>query len=205
MQIIEVTQGTPEWLAARSGTITGTRLQKVVSAKKETRDGLILELIAEKLAPIKESYTSSAMERGHLIESLLKEDFPEYSEVGMIKRDGCDWIGISPDAVKIDEDGKIRKALEVKGLEAKGHIEVAIKKEIPSEYVWQGVHYFIVIDELEELEFMFFNPEIFDPTLRLVRIKMTRESVAAKIEEAQAKIVSFRAEWKDAMKVLVPK
>jgi len=66
MNIIQVTQGTQEWLEARAGVITGTRLKSVMSNRKDTRQNLICELIAEKIAPIPESYQSDAMERGKI-------------------------------------------------------------------------------------------------------------------------------------------
>lgn len=96
MVIVNVEQGTPEWLEARRGVITGTRLKSVMG-RADTRRGLIYELISEMLAPPKEGYASPAMERGHLCEELVKEKYPEIEEVGMIKMDGCDFLGISPD------------------------------------------------------------------------------------------------------------
>lgn len=91
MQIIEVEQGSAEWLAARAGVITGTRLKSVMG-RADTRLKLIYELIGEKLAPLKQSYVSDAMERGHVVEEVLKERFPEIKNVGMIKRDGCEYL-----------------------------------------------------------------------------------------------------------------
>lgn len=96
MQIIDVEQGSDAWLSARAGCITGTRLKSVMG-RPDTRLKLIYELIGEKLAPLKQSYVSDSMERGHVVEEILKERFPEIKNVGMIKMDGCDWLGISPD------------------------------------------------------------------------------------------------------------
>jgi len=76
MQILNIEQGTAEWLAARAGVITGTRLKDVMAKKgTKARDELIYELIAEKIAPIPEKYKSSAMERGNIVEDVAKEQY----------------------------------------------------------------------------------------------------------------------------------
>jgi hypothetical protein len=170
---------------------------------KETRKKLIYELIGEKLAPLKPSYASEAMERGHVVEEILKERFPNVKEVGMIKKDGCDFLGISPDGIIPDEFGRITKAIEIKAFEATNFVRTVVEREIPSEYFWQVVHYFVVIDELEELDFLVYNPEIYDPKLRLVTINVTREQLSEDIARAQAEIVKFRVEWVEAMKKVV--
>lgn len=86
MVIIDVEQGTPEWLEARKGVITGTRLASVMGTPS-ARKTLIYELIAEMIAPSKESYASQAMERGHLCEEIVKEKYPQIENVGFIKKD----------------------------------------------------------------------------------------------------------------------
>ena len=76
-EIINCTQGTDEWLHARAGVITGTRLKQVMSTRKDTREGLIYELIAEQIAPLKlNPYQSPCMERGHIVEEIVREDYP---------------------------------------------------------------------------------------------------------------------------------
>ena len=127
MKIIDVTQGTAEWLEARAGVITGTRLKSVMSNRKDTRQGLVCELIAEKIAPIPETFQSMAMERGKIGEEVVKEllGYP-ITEVGMVKKDGCDWLGISPDGLVLSEDGKCRKAVEIKTPEAKAFVRYAL-------------------------------------------------------------------------------
>lgn len=99
-------------------------------------------------------------------------------------------------------DGKYRKAVEIKSPEAKNFVRYAIEGGIPDEYLWQVVHYFVVIDELEELDFIVYNPEILDPNLRQLTVNVTRGEMSERISEAKEKIASFRLEWVDAMKKL---
>lgn len=93
-QIINCTQGTEEWLKARAGCVSGTRLSSVMSTKSGTRENLIEELIAEKIAPLQETYTSGIMERGHLVETVVKELYRDkgitVEEVGFIK--SLEWL-----------------------------------------------------------------------------------------------------------------
>lgn len=78
-----------------------------------------------------------------------------------------------------------------------------MEREIPTEYFWQVVHYFVIIDELEELDFIVYNPEVYDPKLRMVTITVTRAELEEDITKAQDEIRKFRVEWVETMKKVV--
>ena len=205
-EIINVEQGSQEWLDSRAGVITGTRLKQVMSTRKDTREGLIYELIAEQVAPLKPSYQNDCMERGHIVEEIVKEDYPLYTSVGFIKRNG--WMGISPDAIMwwmwYSKDSiVITHALEIKAPEAKNFIKYALEGGIPDEYKWQVVMYFIVIDTLQFLDFIIYNPEIRDPRMRKRVITVSRSYLAEDIEKAENALVKFREEWIGTLERLV--
>ena len=102
------------------------------------------------------------------------------------------------------EDGKYRKAVEIKTPESKAFVRYAIfDTGIPDEYKWQVVQYFLVMDEVETVDFVIFNPDIVDKRLRIIVRTVTRESMKEDITFAQDSIASFRLEWKNAMKSLV--
>lgn len=63
IELCDLEQGTKAWHEARAGRITGTRLGRVMSAKKDTRMELIYELIYEKIAPLQDIYQSDTMAR----------------------------------------------------------------------------------------------------------------------------------------------
>jgi len=192
MEILNLVQWSPEWLEARKWVITGTRLKAVVSSRKDTRLWLIYELIAELLAPGSESYKSEAMLLWNIKEDIVKEEYPDYKDVGFIKHNA--WIGISPDAVK-ERLWEIVKALEIKSPEPKAFVRYALERWIPDEYYYQVIHYFIVIPTLEELDFVIFNPEMYDPKFRKRVIHVTREEFEEDIEICQWALVTFRKEW----------
>lgn len=202
--ISEAEQGSEEWLKARAGKVTGTRLQRVMSTRKGVKEELALELLAENLAPLPEVYQSGWMERGHRMEEIVKKIYGETIEdVGFIARTDIDWIGISPDWIIRDEDGKITRAVEVKSPSPKIFVKYFLSDSIPDEYFWQVVHYFVVLDELEELDFIIYNPDFFSEEIRVKTIKITREELAEKIEFAKCQLAEFFAKYQEmALKFL---
>lgn len=72
-----------------------------MSSRKSTREELIYTLIYEKIAPLQDQYQSGVMERGHIVESVVKELFEHENieNVGFLKRTDNEYIGISPDGI----------------------------------------------------------------------------------------------------------
>lgn len=200
MQIINCIQGSQEWLNARAWCITGTRLKSVMSSRKDTRENLMYELIAEKMAPLLETYQSGAMERWHLVESVVKELYPEFEEVGFIKK--YEWLWLSPDGLK-KIDGNYTKALEVKWPEPKNTMKYWLEDKIPDEYFWQVIMYFIVIDTLEELNFVICNPDVYDSYFRIKVIKVTRKELEKEIDNAKVALADFYTEWTQMMQKFI--
>lgn len=201
IELCNFEQGTKEWYEARAGRITGTRLKSVMSSKTETRETLIFTMIYEKIAPLQDVYQSGTMERGHTIEAVVKELYKEdVTNVGFIKRTDNEFLGISPDGIIIDKVGEtkdgeiiIRKAVEVKGPLGTNFVRYWIEGKIPSEYLWQVVHYFVVIDTLQSLDFIIHNPEPYDARVRTKIITVTREELKEKIIMAECAIAEFLA------------
>lgn len=46
-----------------------------MSNRKDVRSGLIYELLGEMMAPIEEKFQSGIMERGHMIEEVVKDTY----------------------------------------------------------------------------------------------------------------------------------
>ncbi len=65
MKTIDYKQGSEEWLNFRKDKVSGTRFSKLLSSKKDTRMGLIYELISAKYSTyVKDSFVSNDMSRG---------------------------------------------------------------------------------------------------------------------------------------------
>jgi hypothetical protein len=128
MQILDLQQGSQEWINARLGVITGTRLKSVLGTASKS---LLYELLAESLAPVKESGTSEEMERGSELEydALITYEgvTGNLTEgVGLCLHDDYDWLGVSPDAlVKVGK--KYLGAVEIKCPDTKTHIKYLVE------------------------------------------------------------------------------
>lgn len=168
-----------EWLAARVGKITGTRIGDIYSSRGSVKKGF-WELIAEQLA-VPPDY-ENPMERGlrlqdEAIQRFTKETGKEVSsELIIWQRGDFAQIAVSPDGV-IDK----KSAVEVKCLSSASHIEAYITKKVPNEYIPQVVQYFVVNDKLEKLYVVFYDPRV--TTKDFFYLEIDRKDYADKINE----------------------
>lgn len=196
MKITDFEQGSEEWLNARIGVITGTRLKQVLGTQSKN---LLYELIAECLAPSTEMGMSEAMERGSLYESdarMLYESTTGYDieTVGLCIHDEYDWLGSSPDGL-YKENNKYVGAIEIKCPNTKTHIEYLVEKKIPSEYKAQVLQYFIVNDDLEWLDFVSYDPRIQLPEMQMSIVRVYRTDISEELDAAMVKLLAFRDKW----------
>lgn len=184
MKIIELDQNTPEWLEARKGKITGSKLKDIVVKRGSGKKIGFYQLIADRLA-IDEAY-QDPRERGHALEHEAIEEFEKATgrvvnkNIGLCVSDLNDAIALSPDGLIKDEDGKYTEAVEVKCLGSARHIEAVLTNRVPAEYEMQATQYFIVNEDLEVLYFIFYDPRIIAKPLQMVQI--TREELEEDIE-----------------------
>lgn len=161
-----------EWMAGRRGKITGSRLKDIVVKRGTGEKKGYYELIAERLALPADG--EKPMDRGRRLEEEAVEKFLEKypnlklsTDLVLWQREDNHSIAISPDAHTIDEECAVavlstatREAVEVKCLSSASHIEAVITKEIPSEYEFQKLQYFIVNDNLKTLYFVMYDPRM---------------------------------------------
>ena len=101
------------------------------------------------------------MDRGTRLEeeALLKFEEHTGKEVDnslvIWEREDNEHIAISPDGI-INEN----EAVEVKCLSSARHIEALLTGELPSEYEYQRLQYFIVNENLKTLYWVFYDPRI---------------------------------------------
>lgn len=173
-----------EWLAARKGKITGSRLGDVIQGpRSKGKKNAFYELIAERIAIIEETdVEESAMDRGTRLEPEALARFA--SETGKkVNTDLVIWSRDDNESIAISPDGIIGKkeAVECKCLSSALHIKAFMTQEIPSDYEEQVLQYFIVNDKLQTLYFVFYDPRI--PGKDFFYITVTRSSVKAKVDE----------------------
>lgn len=172
-----------EWLLARRGKITGSRLKDLV-VKRGTGEKIgYYELIAERLATSPED--ENPMDRGTRLEEEAIEKFVttlgldrEDVDTSLViwEREDNPSIAISPDAF-IGET----MAIEVKCLSSAKHIEAKLTGQYPKEYHEQIIQYFIVNDKLEILHFVMYDPRMPE-NLQLVTFKILRGDIEEEIQ-----------------------
>lgn len=147
------------WLEARKTKITGSRLKDIITLRGTGKKIGYYELIAERLAL--PATDENPMDRGHRLEEEAIEQFSKETgkevdtSLVLWERDDNASIAISPDGF-IGET----EAVEVKCLASARHIEALLTDEIPSEYEFQVLQYFIVNEKLETLYFIFYDPRL---------------------------------------------
>lgn len=149
MQILNHKQGSPEWLDARSGIVTMSRLKDLLVNGKDASgfgSGAISymhELIGERMTGEALPWQGNAhTERGHEMEPIARELYEQATgnateEVGIIIRDvlrsnDVYCVGYSPDGL-VGQDG----AIEIKSKLPKFQVEVLLSGEIPKEHIAQ--------------------------------------------------------------------
>lgn len=192
MTEINIEQGTKEWLQARLGKVTGTRMKDVLKADNLA---LIDELISEiECESSEESFQSKDMERGKEQEGLARVIYCQVhdvaiNEVGFCLSDKYDFVALSPDGFTPCRKG----AIEIKCPSTKTHIKYIRQGKLPSEYKPQVLTYFIVNEELEWLDFISFDDRF--EAKQYFEVRVTREELAQDIEEAERSLVKFWAKF----------
>lgn len=136
MEIIDVIQGSPEWLQARCGLVTASRFGDVLAAPSTSRRKTYLKkLLAERdTGQPQEEYKNDAMAMGNETESFAREYYERVTRTKVIQvgfvRDG--EVGASPDGL-IGLDGMI----EIKCPYNSTHLDYIIDDKLPSVYVPQ--------------------------------------------------------------------
>lgn len=173
-------QNKEEWLNARLCKITGTRLKDIVVKRGTGKKKGFYELIAERISTIPDS--ENPLDRGNRLESSAITRFEKETakqvnqDLVLWQREDNEDIAISPDGVVSMEE-----ACEVKCLSSTSHIEAYLTQEIPSEYEMQTKQYFIVNDELQTLNVIFYDPRVLVKDYFVLKVE--RAEIEEEIKE----------------------
>ncbi len=137
-----IIQGTPEWLAARLGKATASRISDVVARTKTgygaSRANYMAELIAERLTGVPaERYSNAAMLWGSDNEAGARTAYEFYCDAavapgGWFLHPKIEQSGASPDGL-IGDDG----LLECKCPQTATHLDTLLGDAIPGKYIIQ--------------------------------------------------------------------
>lgn len=177
MEIINVTQGTQDWLNARIGYLGASEAQAIATAGKGL-ETLVFEKVAERLTgKCKESYTNPDIERGHELEDMARSNYEietgnKVTQVGFCKLDN--FSGCSPDGL-VGDDGLV----EIKCKNDANYVKYLYEGKVDSEYDWQMQMQMYVTDR-KWCDYVVFNQNFN-------KFKITRvERDEAKIEKIKA-------------------
>jgi len=196
------------WLDARKGKITGTRLKDIVVKRGTGYKIGFYELIAEKLAIPESEFdgyipNETPMNRGTRLQKYAMLRFEEETgkkvngDIVMWSREDNSDIAISPDGVINDEE-----AVEVKCLASSRHVEAFLTQKVPDEYEFQALQYFIVNEKLYTLYFIFYDPRI--PAKDFFYLTINRSDVEEDIVTYQAYQEKVLIEVEEIVKKLSP-
>jgi putative phage-type endonuclease len=198
MKIKNVEQRSREWFEMRLGVITGSRCANVFKSNNLAFADL---LIAERLSgEVIESPTTEAMRHGIMMEPVALDEYrlrigQEVREVGFCIHDDHPFLAISPDAL-VYKDGKPIGGVEIKCPSTKNHVSYIRGGRVPAIYKPQVMHYFVVIDSLEWVDFVSFDPRM-SPSLFIFRVHRNDPEVQKDIEARKSEYLKF---WQKVQK-----
>jgi len=178
-----------DWFNFRNKKITGSKLKDIVVLKGKKEKKGYYQLIAERLFKEKqklneeENITETPLNRGNRLEKdvlnllalLLNKDIDD--SLIIWQSDFNENIALSPDGIINDNE-----AVEVKCLASATHIEAFLKKEVPSEYKFQVLQYFIVNENLKTLYFTMYDDRLIDK-VALFYIEVKRNDLLEDIKK----------------------
>lgn len=140
MIILDLEQGTDEWMKARIGIPTASQFDKIITTKGEPSKQAkkyAYQLAGERVAGFKEeTYSNATMARGTELESEARKFYAlaydvEVQEVGFCLDDGKEF-GCSPDGLVGEEGG-----IEIKCPLMATHVGYLLGGKLPTDYIQQ--------------------------------------------------------------------
>lgn len=146
--ILNVEQGSDEWLKARLGVITASEFGKIITpngSKSASANEYMGKLIAEHLTgEQQDNYCSDDMARGNELEPKARTFFETITgnyveEVGMVFKDNNKNIACSPDGLLLmnHSSAQYDAGLEIKCPKLANHISCVISNQMPNKYIPQ--------------------------------------------------------------------
>lgn len=193
MKVIEIEQGSPEWMSFREGKRTGTSIGKLFAKSRiqgelyDTDKPLLTmyQKIAERLAEgtADDDGLESSRERGKDLENEAITEAEQKLGLSLIRgnvwQDSKDPNHIeSPDAYTKD----LKTAVEIKCLSSARHIQAICLNEPPREYWAEYLNYFLVNDKLETLYVFLYDPRFVYEHLKTKVFEIKRSDIAYEIE-----------------------
>lgn len=206
----ELTQGSPEWLKARLGRATASRIADAIAKTKTgwgaSRANYAAQLVAERLTgEAQESYTNAAMKWGTEMEPEARAAYEfrtnvDVVQVGFVSHPTILMAGASPDGLVAADGG-----LEIKCPNTATHIDTLLGQSVPGKYVTQ-IQWQMACTGRQWTDFVSYDPRMPESMRVFVR-RLARDSAAiANLEhlvrdflaEVDSTVTELRAIYKSA-------
>ena len=188
-------QGSDEWLAARAGRVTASRVADLMARTKTgwgaSRANYMAELVAERLTGTPAArFTNDAMRWGTDTEPMARETYAfahdvEIEETGLVMHPTIADFGASPDGL-IGTDGLI----EIKCPQTATHIDTLLSGSVPEKYRTQ-MQAQMACTERAWVDFVSFDPRM-PAEMQMWVHRVERDDKA--IAEMEAAVTEFLAE-----------
>lgn len=153
-------QGSPEWNNSRCGIPTASVFDQIITTKGEpskSQQRLLYKLAGEAITgQPEESYSSTAMERGKVLEAEARALYEFHTgrtveQVGIVYSDERKLWACSPDGLMAD------RGLEIKCPSMAVHVSYLLGKKLPTDY-FQQVHGSMFVTGLNKWDFLSYYP-----------------------------------------------
>jgi putative phage-type endonuclease len=185
MKIIDLTQGTPEWIAARRGIPSASNFDMIVTTKGEPskqRTKYLYKMAGERVSGLtEETYQNDAMKRGMVLESEARNLYEfltglTVNQVGFCVTEGDAVYGASPDGF-VGDDG----LLEIKCPTMAVHVGYLIDNVLPLDY-YQQTQGQLLVTGRKWCDFLSYFPGIKPLLIRVMPDARFQESLKIELE-----------------------
>lgn len=195
MNILDCIQGSPEWLAARAGSLGASQINDAIAKTKTgwgaSRANVKARMVAERLTgQPQESFTNAAMEWGKAQEDAARTAYAflhnhKVTEIGIALHPTIKGTHASPDGL-VEDDGLV----EIKAPNSSTHIETLKSQRIPTKYMNQMLWQMRCADRAW-CDFVSFDPRMPEEMQLFVQ-RLHRDDAA--IAELETLVREFLAE-----------
>lgn len=193
MKVLSMPQGSPEWLAARAGKVTASRINDVMAAKttaayRDYRAQIVAEILTGQ--PQESGFTNAAMQWGTEQEKFARVEYEmlcnwTVDEVGLVIHPTIEQGAASPDGL-VSTDGLV----EIKCPKTATHLQTLVDKKQPRQYenqmLWQ-----MACTGRQWCDFVSYDPRLPED-LQLFVHRFDRDE--KRIEEIEAAVKQFLSE-----------
>ena len=193
MKVLTMEQGSPEWLAARAGMVTASRIKDVMASKStagyaDYRAQIVAEILTG--VPQESGFVSDAMKWGTDKEPLARAEYEMFcawdvEEVGLVLHPTIERGAASPDGL-VSTDGLV----EIKCPKTSTHLQILVDKKQPKRYEYQML-WQMACTGRQWVDFVSYDPRLPED-LQLFVHRFDRDE--KRIEEIEAAVTQFLSE-----------